>query len=80
MKHCLIQEQEIKDSVSELTLHFRSSDDGTTWLQVIGPFPYGNRDFYFDKKGKLDGKGTFFAALNETELDLKTGPLLDFPD
>jgi hypothetical protein len=71
---CLIQEQEIKDSVSGLTLRFKCDEEGKSVVHVLGPFPYGNSNFYFNKKGKLEGQGTFSVSPNETKIDLDLKP------
>ena len=52
-----IAEQIIEDPVSELTIQFVSHSDGTSRLQLTGPFPFGNRNFVFDKEGAECGAG-----------------------
>lgn len=54
-----IKEQLINDLVTGLTLIFRVAPDGEAQLQLLGDtLPFGNRDFQFDKDGKLAGTGT----------------------
>ena len=54
-----IKEQIINDLVTELTLIFRVTDNGEARLQLSGDsLPFGNRDFQFEKDGKLAGTGT----------------------
>lgn len=52
-----IKEQIINDvPISGLKLKFRKGKN-LNILTIYGNFEYGNRDFYFDKKGKFDGTG-----------------------
>ena len=54
-----IKEQIINDLVTELTLIFRVAQGGEARLQLLGDnLPFGNRDFQFNKDGKLVGTGT----------------------
>lgn len=53
----VIKEQVINDvTISGLKLEFRKGKN-LNILTVYGNFEYGNRVFYFDKRGKFDGKG-----------------------
>lgn len=53
----VIQEQMINDvPISGLKLQFRKGRNCNI-LTIYGNFEYGNRDFYFDKKGKFDAAG-----------------------
>ena len=57
MSFIVIKEQTINDMpISGLKLKFRKGGRFNI-LTIYGNFEYGNRDFYFDKKGKFDGKG-----------------------
>ncbi len=59
-----IKEQVINDSVTGLTLIFRVTPSCEANLHILGDdLPFGNRDFQFDKGGKLVGTG---AGLNGT--------------
>ena len=54
-----IKEQIINDQVTTLTLIFCVTPDGEAYLQLLGHnLPFGNRDFQFDKDGRLVGTGT----------------------
>jgi len=54
-----IKEQYINDLVTGLTLIFRVTPSGEARLQLTGDnLPFGNRNFQFDKNGKLAGTGT----------------------
>ena len=54
-----IKEQLINDAVTDLMLMFRVTPSGEARLHIIGSsLPFGNRDFQFDKAGKLVGTGT----------------------
>ena len=54
-----IKEQIINDLVTGLTLIFRVTPSGEARLQLLGDnLPFGNRDFQFDKDGRLAGTGT----------------------
>lgn len=54
-----IKEQIINDMVTELTLIFSVTPNGEARLQLLGDnLPFGNRDFQFDKNGRLAGTGT----------------------
>ena len=58
-KTLYIEEQVINDPVTELTLMFRVTPSGEARLHLLGDnLPFGNRDFQFDKAGKLAGAGT----------------------
>jgi hypothetical protein len=53
-----IKEQVINDLVTGLTLIFRVTPSGEARLHLLGDnLPFGNRDFQFDKNGKLAGTG-----------------------
>jgi len=61
-----IKEQFIDDPVTGLTLMFRVTPSGESRLHILGDnLPYGNRDFQFDKNGKLAGTGTGLYCPNE---------------
>ena len=54
----IIKEQLIRDSVSGLTLRFFSTSRYNR-LSIYGEnLEFGNRDFFFDKDGTLDGTGS----------------------
>jgi hypothetical protein len=58
-----IREQIIDDPATGLMLVFRVTQiDKEPSLQIIGSaFPFGNRDFQFNKKGEYIGTGTGLA-------------------
>ena len=54
----VIKEQTINDvPISGIKLKFLKGKN-LNILRIYGNFEYGNRDFYFDKKGKFDGTGS----------------------
>jgi hypothetical protein len=53
-----IQEQVIEDHPSGLTFTIWRTPDGEGRIRVSGDLPLGNRDFQFDKRGRLVGTGT----------------------
>ena len=54
-----IKEQLINDLVTGLTLIFRVTPNGEASLQLLGDnLPFENRDFQFDRDGRLTGTGT----------------------
>lgn len=64
-KICPIREQVIEDPTSGLTIQFEVAADGTARLRVFGDgLEYGNRDFAFDSRGDLTGRGTALVGPN----------------
>jgi hypothetical protein len=59
--------QVVEDKVSGLTLVF-SSWEGSGHLTVSGNIPYGNREFFFDEFGELDGMGCYVGPPRTTDL------------
>jgi len=58
-KTLYIKEQIINDLVTGLTLIFRVAPNEESGLQLLGDnLLFGNRDFQFDKDGRLVGTGT----------------------
>jgi len=54
-----VKEQYINDLITGLTLIFRVTPGGEARLHLLGNIlPFGNRDFQFDRNGKLAGTGT----------------------
>lgn len=56
-----LQEQVIEDDITGLTFSLDAVPESkaTTYrVRITGNIPFGNRDIYFDKDGKLAGMGT----------------------
>lgn len=59
MRNWHIPEQIVDDPASGLSFQFEKAPDGEMVLHVFGvSLPCGNRQFNFDKDGKLVGRGT----------------------
>jgi hypothetical protein len=75
-----INEQEVKDSVSDITLRFSHTPGGLQLMMLGDKLPFGNAVLYFSREGEFLSEGVFTARICHDEVEQNPGGSCLLPD